>query len=81
MKRLRLVLVLILGTVLLIAAPKADDVFRQLWHATPKLLKPVPDDAFLGDLNTWLPNRGVRGLYGHLRKAWSFQGLATELSA
>ena len=75
MKRYCLALALIIGTILLVAAPKAGDVFRQLWHATPKLLKPVPDDAFLGDLNTWLPNRGLRGLYGHLRKEVSYKSL------
>ena len=44
------------------AAGKSPKEVVALWRALPKLAKSTPDKAYRG-LHTWLPNRGLRGLY------------------
>ena len=44
------------------AADKPPKEVVALWRALPKLAKDTPDAAYRA-LHTWLPNRGLRGLY------------------
>ena len=44
------------------AADKPPKEVVTLWRALPKLAKDTPDVAYRA-LHTWLPNRGLRGLY------------------
>ena len=44
------------------AADKSPKEVVALWRQLPKLAKDTPDKAYR-DLDTWLPNRGLRGLY------------------
>lgn len=44
------------------AAGESPKEVVALWRALPKLAKDTPDAAYRG-LHTWLPDRGLRGLY------------------
>ena len=44
------------------AADKSPKEVVALWRALPKLAKDTPDAAYRA-LHTWLPDRGLRGLY------------------
>ena len=44
------------------AANKPPKEVLALWRQLPKLAKDTPNKAYR-DLHTWLPNRGLRGLY------------------
>ena len=44
------------------AANKPPKEVLALWRQLPKLAKDTPNKAYR-DLHTWLPHRGLRGLY------------------
>ena len=45
----------------------APDVLRKTFAMLPELAKSTPDREYRA-LNTWLPERGLRGLYAKVRK-------------
>ena len=62
------------GILALLGAPDIGRAFHKLWLASQTLGKPKQANAFR-DLHTWLPDRGLRGLYGNLRGHLSYQDL------
>ena len=54
-------MLLIIFSITGIAAEPPKQILT-LWRTLPKLAKDTPDAAYRG-LHTWLPNRGLRGLY------------------
>ena len=56
------------------AASKSPKEVVALWRTLPKLAKDTPDAAYR-TLHTWLPNRGLRGLYAKAQFALNFAQL------
>ncbi len=77
---MRLLLMLLWTPPLLLAewkGPKnSPEEVVTLWRALPKLAKEIPDRDYR-DLPTWLPNRGLRGLYGKARVVMNLAQLET----
>ncbi len=56
------------------AADKPKKEIMALWRALPQLAKDTPQKAYQ-DLDTWLPNRGLRGLYAKAQFAMNLAQL------